>query len=109
MDVALFAALAVVGGFVPLRKLVWLRYQAAREETQRLYYRAAIIGFWLAVMGWFLNGMLLAKSETYRVEATKLSNALLVPLLDKLPESAPSALSNDVLPDLVRHRSRVRG
>lgn len=95
MDVALFAALAVIGAFIPLRKLIWLRYSAEREENQRLYYRAAIIAIWLVVAGWLLNAVLMGHSARYKGEATGLTDGFLVPLLEKVPDAPAPPTSKE--------------
>jgi hypothetical protein len=51
VDLALFFVLPLIGGFAFSTGLDLLRYQTGRQDSQRLYYLAAMIGVLLALVG----------------------------------------------------------
>lgn len=58
VDAAFALVLPLVGGFFVVREARFIKYQAAREDGHRLYFRIAYYGFWL-----FLWSSLQALSE----------------------------------------------
>jgi len=47
VDAAFALILPLVGGFFVVREATFIKYQAAREDGHRLYFRIAYYGFWL--------------------------------------------------------------
>lgn len=54
MDAVFALILPLVGGFFIVREATFIKYQAAREDGHRLYFRITYYGFWL-----FLSSLLI--------------------------------------------------
>jgi hypothetical protein len=93
VDLALFFVLPLIGGFAFVTQLSLLRYRTGREESQRLYYRAALWGLILAAVAAGLHKYEQHASGTYQVFAARLAADAVVPLLEKERSSGSSALS----------------
>ncbi len=92
MDLALFFVLPLIGGFAFATTFDLLRYRTGREDSQRLYYRAALIGVLLAAGGATLH-VVLARLPAYATGIRGLSAQLVVPLLEKERGAGTTALS----------------
>ncbi len=84
MDVALLFFLPLIGGFLFVERFYGTRFRAAREETQRLYYKAAFWGVALSIVGLVLHHAL-RHVAAYRDLADQLGRAVLGPLLERPP------------------------
>lgn len=93
MDLALFFILPLIGGFAFATSFDLLRYRTGREDSQRLYYRAALIGVLLAAGGAALHVALVRWLPTYAFGVRGLSAQLVVPLLEKERSAGTTALS----------------
>ena len=92
MDLALFFVLPLIGGFAFATTFDLLRYRTGREDSQRLYYRAALIGVLLAMTGAALH-YLLARLPTYGSWTRAITDAVVSPLLEKERSSGTVQLS----------------
>ena len=93
MDLALFFVLPLIGGFAFATTFDLLRYRTGREEAQRLYYRAALIGVLLAGLAALLHIVLNASSRPYGDFANRLAAMLIAPLLEKERSTGTVAIS----------------
>ena len=91
MDLTLLFFLPLIGGFLFVESFALTRFRAARQETQRLYYKAALYGVVLSLVGLLLHYVLGRQSQTYRVFAGFLRDGFIGPLLDRpvAPGAAP--------------------
>lgn len=88
MDLPLFFTLPLIGGFAFVTGLWSLRWRSARQDSQRLYYRAALWGVLLACVTATAHALLLLW-PLYRHQYDWFYAAALKPLLttkDVLPE-----------------------
>lgn len=83
MDVALFFVLPLIGGFAFATQFLLLRYRTGREESQRLYYRAALYGVIFAGAGVFLHHAARAGFPTYNAFIDNVAAGVVLPLLEK--------------------------
>ena len=60
MDAVFALILPLVGGFFVIREATFIKYQAAREDGHRLYFRIAWYGFWLFLASFLILGSLRA-------------------------------------------------
>lgn len=58
MDAVFALILPLVGGFFVIREATFIKYQAAREDGHRLYFRIAWYGFWLFLASFLILGSL---------------------------------------------------
>ena len=86
MDVALLFFLPLIAGFRFVQTCVFTSYRAARQDTQRLYYQAAVWGIVLAVLGFFLHRWASGWSW-YRPIATGVIDGFVSPLLERTSAS----------------------
>lgn len=93
MELALFFVLPLIGGFAFATTFELLRYRTGREEAQRLYYRAALIGVVLAVLAAALHAALHAWSKPYAMSIDRLAAAVVAPLLEKERSATTQPLS----------------
>jgi hypothetical protein len=90
LDLPLFFTLPLIGGFAFVTSLWSLRWRSARQDTQRLYYRAAVYGVVLAA-GLAVAHTALFQWAAYRDGFSWLYTSFLKPLFttkDALPEQA---------------------
>lgn len=90
MDLPLFFTLPLIGGFAFVTGLWSLRWRSARQDSQRLYYRAAVCGVLLAAAVAVVHTLLLAW-PAYRHGFEWLNASAFRPLFvtkDPLPESS---------------------
>jgi hypothetical protein len=90
VDLPLFFTLPLIGGFAFVTTLWSLRWRSARQDSQRLYYRAAIYGVLIAI-GVGVGHALLFLWSAYRDGFEWLYTSFLGPLFttkDSLPELA---------------------
>lgn len=88
MDLPLFFTLPLIGGFAFVTGLWSLRWRSARQDSQRLYYRAAVCGVLLAAVVGVAHAVLLVW-PAYRHGFEWLYASFLKPLFttkDALPE-----------------------
>lgn len=83
MDVALLFVLPLIGGFTFAKNFLLVQYQAAREDGQRLYYRAALFGVLLSVLGAVVHHGLLAPIDSYRALSSHVASGVLLPLFER--------------------------
>lgn len=102
MDVALLFVLPLIGGFTFAKNFLLVRYQAAREDGQRLYYRAALFGVLFSVLGAVIHHGLLAPVEWYRALSVHVASTFLDPLFERpsLPATAYSQQAVQVRVDI---------
>jgi hypothetical protein len=82
VDLALFFVLPLIGGFAFATGFDLLRYRTGRQDSQRLYYQAALIGVLLALGGAGLH-LWLSTMPGYASGIQGLTAALVSPLLEK--------------------------
>ena len=73
----------LIGGFAFVTRLSLLRYKTGREESQRLYYRAALCGVVLAVVAGVLHEVGQRLSAAYAAFAKDIASTVPLPLLEK--------------------------
>ena len=83
MDIALLFFLPLIGGFFFARNFLLSLYQTAREETQRVYYRAAFYGIVFSCLGGVLHYNLLAHSSEYAAAVSFVTAQFLNPLFER--------------------------
>ena len=87
MDLPLFFTLPLIGGFAFVTSLWSLRWRSARQDSQRLYYRAAVYGVLIAA-GVAIAHAVLLEWPAYRRGFEWLYTSFLKPLFttkDALP------------------------
>lgn len=89
MDLALFFVLPLIGGFVFVTDFELLRYRTIREDSQRLYYRAAFWSLIFAVIAGLLH-WLAEHVPMYAGLVGRLNQSVFMPLFER--ERAASAL-----------------
>ena len=89
MDLTLLFFLPLIGGFLFVENFSLTRFRAARQETQRLYYKAALCGVFLSIIGLLLHYILGRGVQAYAEFTDYLRTAFIGPLLDR--PSAPGA------------------
>lgn len=82
MDLALFFVLPLIGGFAFATGFDLLRYRTGRQDSQRLYYLAAMIGVLLALAGAALH-LWLSTFAVYGFFIRDITANLVSPLLEK--------------------------
>jgi hypothetical protein len=102
MDIALLFFFPLIGGFTFATTFLPLRYAAAREETQRLYYRAAVLGVLLSALGALLHLWVLNDVGWYRAVMGHANTRLLLPLFER-----PTASAAQYSPEAVQVRADV--
>ena len=80
MDLPLFFTLPLIGGYAFVTGFFSLRWRSARQDAQRLYYRAAVWGAWLGLAVAVLHCLLLLW-PVYRAHYDWLHGEFLQPLL----------------------------
>lgn len=83
MDVALFFVLPLIGGFAFATQFSLLRYRTGREESQRLYYRAALYGVIFAGAGVFSHHAARVGFPSYNAFIDNVAAGVVLPLLEK--------------------------
>lgn len=89
MDLALLFFLPLLGGYFFVRRFILTRYATAHEETSKVYYRAALAGCLLALLGGLLHASLVARSGDYAALARDAQAHVLAPLLEKAGGATP--------------------
>jgi hypothetical protein len=90
VDLALFFFLPLLGGVSFSLSFCVTSYQAARQDTQRLYYRAATVGILFSLLGLGIHHTLL-DWPAYKAGAATLDATFIRPLLDLPSKSAAAA------------------
>ena len=93
MDVALLFFLPLIGGFLFVETSYFTRFKAARQETQRLYYKAAACGVLLSVIGFVVHRLLLREATSYAAFVAFLSTNVIGPLFERPVSTVAPALS----------------
>ena len=93
MDVAFFFVLPLIGGFAFATQFSLLRYGTGREESQRLYYRAALYGVIFTAAGVILHYAARVGFPTYGAFIDNAAADIVLPLLEKERGSMAGALS----------------
>lgn len=83
MDVALLFLLPLIGGFAFVTRFLLLRYQTGREESQRLYYRAALYGLIFAVVAGVIHSVLRTFWASYAGFVDGVAASAILPILEK--------------------------
>lgn len=93
MEVTLLFFLPLIGGFLFVEGSYFTRFKAARQETQRLYYKAAFWGVVFSAIGLVLHRSLLDRSVGYQGVAAYLSTSLVGPLFERTagPNTLPAS------------------
>lgn len=82
MELALFFVLPLIGGFAFVTGFLLLRYKTGREDAQRLYYRAALFGVFLAFIAALAHEAALRHPDYARFVASA-TTSVLAPLFEK--------------------------
>jgi hypothetical protein len=92
MDVALLFVLPLIGGFAFVTQFSLLRYRTGREESQRLYYRAALYGLVFAVIAGAVHYAARTSWTPYPVVIDRIATNAVLPLLekDRISAAAPA-------------------
>lgn len=90
LDLALLCFLPLLGGFLFVRGFLLTRYRTAREETARVYYRAAMAGAVLAAVGLLAHNELRRAVPAYGALALQTEAAIVTPLLTKPAAPTPA-------------------
>ena len=90
LDLALLCFLPLLGGFLFVRGFLLTRYSTAREETARVYYRAAMFGAVLATVGLLAHNELRRAVPAYHALALQTETNIVTPLLAKPAAPAPA-------------------
>lgn len=93
MEISLFFVLPLISGFIFVSEFLPLRYRAARSETQRLYYYAALWGVVFSVLGGVIHYGLQAIWSKYATGIDVLYHGYLTPLLERPQSSSSASLS----------------
>lgn len=83
MEISLFFFLPLISGFIFVSAFLPMRYWAARVETQRLYYYAALWGSIFVGLGGVIHFGLKAHWLTYETGIAWLYNGYINPLLER--------------------------
>ena len=83
MDLALLFVLPLVGGFAFVTRFALLRYATGREESQRLYYRAAFYGLIFAIGAGAAHSVARNHVVAYARFVDALASDAVLPLLEK--------------------------
>lgn len=91
MDLPLFFTLPLIGGFAFATGFFLLRWRSARQDAQRLYYRAAVWGGVLSIVAAIVHGTLSWTWSLYAAGFEWLLSGFLQPLLTT-KDTAPASL-----------------
>ena len=83
MDFALLFVLPLIGGFAFVTRFTLLRYTTGREESQRLYYRAALWGLIFACVAGVSHYAMRTGLSWYAAFVDRLAADVVLPLLEK--------------------------
>lgn len=95
VEISLLFFLPLISGFIFVSEFLPLRYRAARSETQRLYYYAALWGVFFSLLGGVIHYGLETFSPQYAKAIAKLYGDYLSPLLERPQSSSVASLSKD--------------
>ncbi|MGA2552362.1 MAG: hypothetical protein ABSF50_19625 [Burkholderiaceae bacterium] len=97
MDLALLFFLPLLGGFLFVVDFYGTRFKVARQETQRVYYKAAFCGVVLSIVGLVLHHQFQRQSDTYRDIAVFLRQHFVDPLLERpIPAGGPAPSADSI-------------
>lgn len=98
MDLALLFFLPLIGGFRFVESFSLTRFRAARQETQRLYYKAALCGAVLTLVGLLLHLILIKYVGAYLSFVNDMRESLVTPLLDRPTTTGAAPVPGTVPP-----------
>jgi hypothetical protein len=93
VDLALFFVLPLIGGFAFVTGFMLLRFRTGREDAQRLYYRAALYGVWLALAAGLAHVSARAWLMAYADFSSRISATLISALLERDKTTATVQIS----------------
>lgn len=94
MDLALLFFLPLLGGYFFVRTFILTRYATAHEEPSKVYYRAALAGCVLALLGALLHASLVTRSATYAALARDAQVNVIAPLFEKGEVGTPQTATD---------------